>query len=115
MDLHDDPQARMTTAEVMCVALVAAAFFFGNIEGTRRFFSEYGSMKSMLSESRFNSRLHAIGAEIRKALFGVLAEVFKERNAERGYVVGSLPVAVCYSICIRRCALSSKGRGREPS
>lgn len=54
MGLHNDPQARMTTAEVMCVALVAAAFFSGNIERTRRFLSEYGYMKSMLSKSRFN-------------------------------------------------------------
>ena len=30
MGLSDDPQARMTTAEVMCVALVAATFFGAN-------------------------------------------------------------------------------------
>jgi hypothetical protein len=40
MGLCDDSQAQMTTAEVMCVALVAAAFFGGNIEKTRLFLHE---------------------------------------------------------------------------
>ena len=31
---HDDPQVRLSTAEVMSVALVAAAFFGGNVEAT---------------------------------------------------------------------------------
>ena len=81
MSLRDDPQARMTTAEVMCVALVVSACFSGNIERTRLFLSEYGYMKSMLSKSRLNRRLHAIDADLWQALFGILAETFKERNA----------------------------------
>ena len=32
----------MTSAEVMCVALVAYAFFGGNIEKARLFLHEYG-------------------------------------------------------------------------
>jgi hypothetical protein len=32
---RDDQQVRLSTAEVMCTALVAAAFFGGNIEKTR--------------------------------------------------------------------------------
>ena len=34
---RDDPQTQMTTAEVMTVALVAATFFVGNQELSRRF------------------------------------------------------------------------------
>lgn len=107
MGLSDDPQARMTTAEVMCVALVAATFFGGNIEKTRLFLWEYGYMKSMLSKSRLNRRLHAIDADLWQALFDVLAEVFKERNVEGAYVVDSFPVAVCDNIRIRTCKLYS--------
>ena len=40
---HDDPQSRLTTAEVMSVPLVAATFFGGEIEKTRRFLYEYGA------------------------------------------------------------------------
>ncbi|HZY66615.1 MAG TPA: IS982 family transposase, partial [Rubrobacteraceae bacterium] len=103
--LRDDPQARMATAEVMCVPLVASAFFSGNIERTRLFLSEYGYIKSMLSKSRLNRRLHAIDADLWQTLFGVLAEIFKGRNADGSYVVDSLPVAVCDNIRIRRCKL----------
>ncbi len=95
----------MTTAEVMSVALSASVFFGGNIERTRLFLHEYGYMKSMLSKSRLNRRLHAIDADLWQALFGVLAEIFKERDPGGDYVVDSLPVAVCDSIRVRRCKL----------
>ena len=42
VDHRDDPQVRLSTAEVMSVALIAAAFFGGNIEATRSFLDEYG-------------------------------------------------------------------------
>ena len=105
MSLRDDPQARMTTAEVMTVPLVAAIFFGGNIEHSRRFLAEYGYMKTMLSKSRLNRRLHAIEDGLWQGLFAVLAELFKERNIRGAYVVDSLPVAVCDNIRIRRCKL----------
>jgi hypothetical protein len=34
----------------------------------------------MISKSRLNRRLHAIDADLWQALFGMLAELFKERN-----------------------------------
>jgi Transposase DDE domain len=105
MGLRDDPQVVMTSAEVMCVAVVAAAFFGGNIEETRLFLHEYGYMKSMLSKSRLNRRLHSIEPDLWEALFAMLAEIFKERNADRAYVVDSLPIAVCDNIRIKRCRL----------
>lgn len=105
MGLRDDPQARLSTAEIMSVPLVAATFFSGNIERARRFLSEYGYMKTMLSKSRLNRRLHAIDADLWQALFGVLAEIFKDRNDDGAYVVDSPPVAVCDDIRIRRCKL----------
>ncbi len=84
MGLRDDPQAQMTTAEVMTVALVASAFFGGNVEKSRLFLSEHGYMERMLSKSRLNRRLHAIDADLWRALFGVLAELFKERSDDTG-------------------------------
>ncbi|MDQ3251336.1 MAG: IS982 family transposase [Actinomycetota bacterium] len=112
MGHRDDPQARLSTAEVMTVPLVAAAFFGGNIEATRSFMSEYGYMPKMISKSRLNRRIHAIKPSAWEALFALLAEVFKERasgDAEGGgdgaYVVDSLPVPACDNIRIRRCRL----------
>jgi hypothetical protein len=104
---RDDPQAHLSTAEVMTVPLVAASFFGGNIDKTRRFLHEYGYMKKMISKSRLNRRLHAIEPVLWRMLFALLAELFKEkrRNPDQTYVVDSLPVPVCDNIRIRRCRI----------
>jgi len=102
---HDDPQARITSAEVMTTALVAAAFFHGNQETSRLFLKEHGYIPTMLSKSRFNRRLHALPEALWQALFWLLAEIAKQTNVEGLYVVDSLPVPVCDNIRIRRCRL----------
>ncbi len=53
---QDDPQVRLSTAEVMTLPLVSAAFFSGNIDKTRLFLHEPGYMKEMNSNSRLNHR-----------------------------------------------------------
>jgi hypothetical protein len=40
MRRFDDPQVRLTTAEVMTVSLVAATFFGANIDKSRSFLEE---------------------------------------------------------------------------
>lgn len=102
---HDDRQVRLSTAEVMCTALVAAAFFGGNVEKTRSFLDEYGYIRKTISKSRFNRRLHAIDPHLWRILFDLLAEPFKRNNSEQTYAVDSLPVSVCDNIRIRRCRL----------
>ena len=102
---HDDPQARLSTAEVMTVALTASASFGANIDKTRLFLHEHGYMPNMVSKSRLNRRLHAIDPSRWEALFAVLATVFKETNDSGEYVVDSFPVPVCDNIRIRRCRL----------
>ena len=107
IDHRDDPQVRLTSAEVMTVPLVAAAFFGGNIDKTRRFLHEYGYMPTMISKSHLNRRIHAIEPSPWWALFSPLAEAFKKpsNNPEQTYVVDSLPIPVCDNIRIRRCRL----------
>ncbi len=93
---HDDPQTRLSTAEVMTIALVACTFFSGNVEASRSFLDEYGYIPKAISKSRFNRRLHAIDSSLWQQLFDLLAEVFKQcRPEQTSYVVDSLPVAVC--------------------
>lgn len=101
---QDDQQVRLSTAEVMSVALVAATFFGGNIEASRSFLDEYGYIEKAISKSRFNRRLHAIDSSLWQ-LFDLLAEVFKQNNPDQSYVVDSLPVAVCDNIRICRSKL----------
>lgn len=112
LDHRDDPQVRLSSAEVMTVALVAATFFGGNLNRSRLFLQEAGYCPKMLSESRLNRRLHAIPLDAWYALFALLADLFKEHNTSCAYVVDSLPVPVCDNIRIRRCKLFSDERYR---
>jgi hypothetical protein len=101
----DDRQVRLSIAEVMCTALLAAAFFGGNIEKTRSFLEEYGYINKAISKSRFNRRLHAIDPRLWRTLFDVLGEAFKHSQPGQTYVVDSLPVPVCDNIRIKRCRI----------
>lgn len=107
---QDDPQSRLSTAEVMTVPLVAASFFGGKIEWARRFLCEHGYFTTSLSQSRLNRRLHALPADLWHTLFALLGEVFKAHNPGDHYVIDSLPVPACDNIRIRRCKLL---RGQE--
>jgi hypothetical protein len=105
MRRFDDPQVRLSTAEVMSVPLVASTFFGANIDQTCRFLHEYGYMPKMISKGRFNHRLHKIDPALWQGLFSLLAEFFKRNNPEQTYAVDSLPVVACDNIRIRRCRL----------
>ena len=109
----DAPQAKLTTAQVMTVALVAVKLFDGNQERSRRFLKEHGYIANMLSKGAFNRRLHEIPDTIWQALFGLLADVHKQLNKNQEYAVDSLPVPVCDNIRICRlypCSKSDKKR-----
>jgi len=102
---QDDPQAEMSTAEVMTTLLVACAFYSGKVEISRLFLAQHGYIPHMLSKSRLNRRLHAIPEEVWQALFGMLAGVFKATNPTQEYVADSCPVPVCDNIRICRSRL----------
>jgi hypothetical protein len=70
---RDDPQVLLSPAEVMTIALAAAAFFGGNIEASRSLLDEYGYIEKAISKSRFNRRLHAIDSSLWHVLFDLLA------------------------------------------
>jgi hypothetical protein len=99
---RDDPQARLSTTEIMTVPLVAATFFGANIDKSRLFLEKYGYMPDMISKSHLNRRLHAIEPSLWQGLFTLLAEDFKLNNPDQTYVVDSLPVQACDNIRIRR-------------
>lgn len=102
---HDeDPQCRMSDAEVMTTAIVAALFFAGNYESARRLLAEPRYMPTMLSKSRFNRRLHRVKA-LFLSLFSLLGEHWKGLNTDSLYAIDTFPVAVCDNYRIRRCRL----------
>ena len=99
----DDVQTQFSTAEVMTAALVSAWFFGGNQRIACLFLKEHGYMPKMISESRFNRRLHSISEELWMSLFQILADIHKTLNDKNEYIVDSCPVPVCNNLRIRRC------------
>ncbi len=102
---EDDPQAKMSTAEVMTVALVAAARFGGNQETSRLFLKGHGYIRHMLSKGRLNRRLHAVPEAAWQGLLWLLGQAAQRSEAQGAYIVDSCPVPVCANIRIRRCRL----------
>ena len=107
MGEHDGEQSTMSTAEVMTVALVAAAFFQSNHEAARRYLCDHGyiAAERMLSKSRFNRRWHAVGEHHWQGLFAILAQAHQAADPTTEYVVDSMPVPVCDNYRIRRCKI----------
>ena len=97
----EDPQCRMSDAEVMTTAMVAALYFGGNLERARGLLAQPTYIPRMLSKSRFNRRLHALEGLL-IYLFQVLGEVFKQLNASSVYLIDSFPIPACDNIRIPR-------------
>lgn len=99
-----DIRQKMTDAEVITTALIAAIVFSGNIERAKVALYETGLIPDMLEKSRLSRRIHAI-SNLMETLFFQLGMVFKESNTHMEYILDSFPVAVCDNMRIKRCSL----------
>lgn len=104
---HDDPQARLTSAEIMTIALVAAELFTGNQQKALDFLTSHGYIKPF-SKSRFNRRLHRLPEALWQLALHVLAQIHQQANEEHLHIVDTFPVPACRNIRIRRCRLYRK-------
>jgi hypothetical protein len=98
----NDHQCRMTDAEVMTTAIIAALDYGGNLEKARWMLAKEGYIPQMLSRSRFNRRWHRM-AGLFLTLFDLLGETWKQLNSHSIYVIDSFPVSVCDNYRIQRC------------
>jgi hypothetical protein len=98
---RDHPLARVTDAEVLTVAVVAAAAFQNHHARALQVMQGLGYLAGRLSTSRFNRRLHALASWL-EGLLALLGELFATGEA---FVLDSLPLPVC-----RR---ARAGRGRK--
>jgi hypothetical protein len=103
---RDDCRCRLTDAEVITTALIAALYFGGNIERSRCFMRSTGLMPRMLSKSRLTRRLHAVAGLV-NSLFHQLGLVLKEASPSTRYLLDSFPVALCDNMRISRCRIVS--------
>jgi hypothetical protein len=101
--------ARVSDAEVVTVAVVAAKYFANNHE--RALWALYGRgyLSGRLSTSRFNRRVHALADWLVLLLDVLGALVVHGQALICDFVVDSFPVPVCRRVRARRCR---KVRGR---
>lgn len=104
---RDDPQARMTTTEVLLTALVAAWCFANNLRAARKALASSGLVPYMLSESRLNRRWHQIKNDDWQALLTLLAEEYPHDT----FLVDSCPFAVCHNQRAKRSRLYQDAGG----
>jgi hypothetical protein len=100
----EDPQRRLSDAEVITTGVVAMMFFRGNFEAARALLSTPRYMPHMLSRSRLNRRLHRL-TDLFVMLFDLLGYTWKQLNTESVYVIDSFPVIVCDNYRIPRAKL----------
>lgn len=105
LNIQDDPQCKMNTAEVMTVGIIAALFFGGNIALSRQVLSWNRYIVNMLSESRLNRKIHAIDISVWQTVFFSLSQIFHNNNSSSEYIVDSFPVEVCANVRSYRCRL----------
>ena len=97
---RDHVLARVSDAEVLTVAVVAAASFGNHHERALQVLVRLGYLSGPLSVSRFNRRLHALGHWLGAMLTGI-AELFMRHEVE--FVLDSLPVPACERARADRC------------
>lgn len=99
---REDPQCRVSDAEVLTTALVSALYFGGHFKHAHLFLHEQGYLPRSLSASRFTRRVHRC-AHWLMPLFHGLAGLGHQLNAESLYIIDSIPLSACDNIRIRRC------------
>jgi hypothetical protein len=109
MSYKEPKNRKISDSEVSTVILIAAMYFGENIEIARCFVRSTHLMPHMLSKSRFNRRMHKIGALLAE-LFFYMGEAIKSLNINQIYSIDSFPVAVCHNI---RIANSHLVQGKE--
>ena len=90
---QDDPQAQMTTTEVLTTLLAAAWFFANNLRVACDALNRMGIVAKMLSESQFCRRRHRIQPQDWQALLNMLSQ----RYPQDTFAVDSCPLACCHN------------------
>jgi Transposase DDE domain len=100
----DNPQDKMSDAEVITTGLVAMMFLRGNFEAARTLLSMPPYIPHMLSRSRLNRRLHRL-KHLFLTLFDLLGYTWKQLNTDSVYILDSFPITACDNYRIPRAKL----------
>lgn len=105
LHIQEDPQSKMSTAEVMTVGIVSALFYGANIELTRRFLKLCGYIPKILSHSRLHRRLLSISRENWETVFTIIKSTLMQVFPSNEFAVDSCPLLACQPCRSWRCQL----------
>lgn len=115
---HKDwPNAKLSSAEVMLIKVIAMKFFYGNIDTARKFLMEHKYISNFLSKSALNRRIHRIPINWWNELLEFIQKIKNGGFLPLEYIVDAFPVSVCRNIRIQKCKIyqSEKFRGYNVS
>lgn len=104
MNVKDDPQCKMNSAEIMTFVIVSALHYQCNYEKTRFVLKSQKYFLKMLSQSRLVRRIHKIPLKVWIIAFHVCKNVHPSKHLSE-YIVDSFPVPVCQMHKSFRCKL----------
>ncbi|HQX62559.1 MAG TPA: IS982 family transposase [Thermomicrobiales bacterium] len=96
----EHPLAQASDAEVLTVAVVAAASFANHHERALQVLTRLGYLSGPLSVSRFNRRIHRLGDWL-LGILDLVGELFLDGEAL--FVIDSLPIPACHRARATRC------------
>lgn len=99
----EDVKRKMSNAEILTTAIIAARYFAGNFVKARCYMKQVHGCK-MTDKSNFNRHLHRLAGTLTNIFFS-LGQSIKQLNTSCEYIIDSFPVAVCKNIRIKRCKL----------
>ncbi len=99
----DDVHCKLSDAELLTTALLAARYFHGNLCSACVYMQQHHGVR-MIDKSGFIRRLHKLQDQL-LALFLALSRAIKQLNTSCQYLIDSFPVPVCDNIRIQRCRL----------
>lgn len=98
-----DARRRLTDAQGLTTALLAARYFGGRYYLAQRYMEQHWGM-NFLDKSGFGRHLTRLEPVLR-GLLAALGQVVKEASTQRPYILDSFPVPVCHNTRIGRCRL----------
>ena len=91
LNFKDDPQCKMTTAEVMTFTLMSSMIYNCNYRTSRLMALHHRYFSKILSHSQLVRRIHAIPDEIWILVFKALQVILQNKNCQH-FIVDSFPV-----------------------
>jgi hypothetical protein len=98
-----DTRRKLSDAQLMTTALMAARFFYGNFATAMKYMQEHHGFQK-IDKSGFNRHLHRLEAKL-NAIFLGMGQALKQLNTSSSYLIDSFPVTVCKNIRIPRCRI----------